>query len=316
MLHTYQDHYGDVPHALTAHSNMRQLLGPSQQPYADPALSPVAMGRPAVPTTLSELAQHEDFADIVEPHTPAYATTYDQDRDGAWTPPTATTIGIWTDDTRPQHGRSRVSMTTSDTPEEVVNRSAPTRVPLQPIHMPLPLLRPMSPLLSGFDLRRSSIQPLAIYENENESTHQKRLYTEVAQAAGVTEPLTPHIPLDGSTSSNETTSSFSAHEPTRRLPSLTATPSQTYVHGQPLSSIPSSSDLHGQADINPFESGLAPPYSVSSGFPSLKYPPPSPGGMSVPGSVNDSPRRWSGGPSPLGARGQSMFDEEDAYGGI
>lgn len=57
---------------------------------------------------------------------------------------------------------------------------------------------------------------------------------------------------------------------------------------------------------------------AGSGGPSPRYPPPSPGGMSVPGSVGDSPKRWSGGNGNMvrRSRGESMFDEEDAYGGI
>lgn len=344
MMHTYQEQYSDVPHALTPPGNTRQLLGPSQQSYAEPALSPVSMGRPAAPTTLSELAQHEDFADIVEPHAPGYMIPFGEKRDGAWTPRTAYSMSEWAGDARRQQGRSRASMTTpigSAIPEQMMTRNAQRWSPPQslPLPKPLPVLEPMSPLLSNFDLRRSSSKPLAM--NENESSQQKRMYAEVAHAAGVAEPQTPHslaiAPLNESSSSSGTTSSFSAHEPTPLLPSLTVVPPQPYVHGRPLSPLtevatpmsgvsghpmPSSSVLHGQAEINPFDrtfvpSRLAPPYSASSGIPSPNYPPPSPGGMSVPGSVSDSPRRWSGGPSPLsGRRGVSMFDGDDAYGGI
>jgi hypothetical protein len=43
--------------------------------------------------------------------------------------------------------------------------------------------------------------------------------------------------------------------------------------------------------------------------------------MSLPASVTDSPKRWSGqGSGAVGmarrSRGESMFDGEDAYGGI
>lgn len=341
MLHTYQEQYSEKPHVASPPRNTRQLVGPPQPVSPHNALSPVAMGRPAAPTTMTELAQHEDFADIVEPYHVGAMLAYDNDRDGGYTPRTATTMNEWAGDARPPRGRDRVSATApqgNTSPLDIMARSLLPRSPPRHVQMPLPTLQPLSPLLSGFDMRRSSSQPLALYENE--PSQQKRMYSEVAQAAGVAEPLTPHTPrsatLNDSTSSNGSTSSFSAHEPVPRLPSLTVVPPQPYVHGRPLSpltelatptsvlstrAVPSSSINHGQAEVNPFERNLiptrlAPPYSAPSGFPSPNYPPPSPGGMSVPGSVSDSPRRWSGGHSPYSGRGESMFDGDDAYGGI
>ena len=76
-------------------------------------------------------------------------------------------------------------------------------------------------------------------------------------------------------------------------------------------------------EVNPFDrmphSGsahsLAPPYTANAvsaaGYPSPHYPPPSPGNMSVPGSVGGSPRQWTG-----SAVERRSFDDEDAYGGI
>lgn len=118
---------------------------------------------------------------------------------------------------------------------------------------------------------------------------------------------------------------------------------QPYVHGRPLSplaEVPTplsafmpmppaapSSNLHGaqsqpqaqpqsqaQREINPFDAlpvsvsqaSLAPPFSA---VPIARFPPASPGAMSVPGSVGDSPA------SQRRTR-QSVFDQEDAYGGI
>jgi hypothetical protein len=163
------------------------------------------------------------------------------------------------------------------------------------------------------------------------------MYGEVASAAGVEEPKTPHsADLSSSTNSYETASSFSASEPRSishrlppapmpALPTVNVLPPQPYQHGRPLSpltevetprsvAMTSSSLMHGQ-EQNPFELAMPiaaprPPYSAASstgasGFPSPRFPPPSPGGMSVPGSVTDSPRKR-----------ESMFDVDDAYGGI
>lgn len=342
MLRTYQEQYSEKPHGNSPPGNSRQLVGPAQRAYADSAVSPVAMGRPGVPTTMTELAQHEDFADIVQPYDPGVMLAYDEERDGAYTPRTATTTGEWAGDARPPQGRSRVSANAlkgTTVPQGTMTRGLTNQSPPRPLQMPLPALQPLSPLMSGFDLRRSSSQPLALYDSE--PNQQKRMYGEVAQAAGVAEPPTPHSatlsPLTRSTSSEGTTSSFSAHEATPRLPSLMVVPPQPYVHGRPLSPLtevatpmsvtsaqpmPSSSAMHGQSEVNPFDrtlipNRLVPPYSgTSGGFPSPNYPPPSPGGMSVPGSVSDSPRRWSGARGPHSLRGESVFDEEDAYGGI
>lgn len=95
--------------------------------------------------------------------------------------------------------------------------------------------------------------------------------------------------------------------------------------GAPMASMASSSVGHGR-EVNPFDqlqpahvgygngrTLIAPPHSASSSaattaFPSARYPPPSPGGMSVPGSVGGSPREAVG--------RKSVYDEEDAYGGI
>lgn len=329
MAHMYD---AESPHAMTAPGNSRQLVGPNG--YPQPELSPHTLGRPAPPVSHFAIAEHEDFADMPEPMTP---TNVD------YNPRTATTIGEWAGDARPPQGRSRVSMTTprgmgGDAVEAA--RMSPTEVlrPMPAVSFPtaaaLPSFEPMSPLMTGFDLRRSSSQPLAMYEDEQ--AEQKRMYGEVAMTAGVPEPPTPKA-LNDSTSTYETTSSFSAHDPMPRLPSVTVNPPQPYIHGRPLSPlaemptpmsistrisdapIPSSSVLH---EANPYERTLlgarqqpsAPPYSAAStagatGFPSPAYPPPSPGGMSVPGSVTDSPQRWE-------SRTRQSFDEEDAYGGI
>ena len=333
MLHTYQDQMGNGPHSGAP--PVRQLLGPNGY---NSGIVPVPMGRPAAPATHAELAQHEDFADLPspnpEPILPGYTLAYDDQRDGDYTPHTATTMGEWAGGAQPQ-GRTGLSAT----------NPTPASASLQ---MPLPMLAPLSPLATGFDLHRSSTQPLVMYADD---ASQKRMYGEVAQAAGIAEPLTPNPPatLHESMRSNSTSSSFSANHPMARLPSLALAPPRPYTHGQPLSPLnelptpqsyisnnssghtatatalplPSSSIGHARAEVNPFDDvhvahTLVPPYSSSSAFPSPNFPPPSPGNMSVPGSINDSPRRWSGGRASNAVRGRgvSMFDGEDAYGGI
>ncbi|WVF70135.1 hypothetical protein IAT40_004923 [Kwoniella sp. CBS 6097] len=131
-----------------------------------------------------------------------------------------------------------------------------------------------------------------------------------------------------------------------RLPDFTLAPPEPYQHGQPLSPLnevptPLSTASNGEPLLNPFDlptprlragipnqgpqsgegAALAPPFTASTsgatGFPSPAYPPPSPGGMSVPGSVTDSPRRWDSGiGTPKGRAVSVNYDEEDAYGGI
>ncbi|ORY25320.1 hypothetical protein BCR39DRAFT_590177 [Naematelia encephala] len=322
MMHTYEQ-YGGAGRGVQPQT--RQLINPyppQPQPYDN--LSPVAMGRPAPPTTRDEIDQAEDFADMPEPHSAGY--------DDGYMPQTATTMD-WTGDMR---------------------SAAPA------VQMPLPTLAPLSPLMAGFDMQRRSqmMQPPAMYLDENAKDQQKRLYGEVARAAGVDEPKTPHDPaLNYSTSSGPdtsldtsytTASSFSAPArslaPQRLPPAPIVMPPQPYVHGRPLSPLtevptpmsatitappvgvplPSSSALHEQ---NPFDHlepprGLAPPYSATpstarSGIPSPAYPP-SPGGMSVPGSITDSPRGWTSTPATAQreTRGDDFYDDDDAYGGI
>lgn len=364
--------------AVSAPGNMRQLLGPGGQPqgYGMPMpapvpLGPVAMGRPAPPQSAAEFADREEFMDLPAPAPAALAprsgssgahlsqySTYGlayADSEPDYMPHTATTTG-WAGDVK-------VPSSSSQAPA------------------PLPQIEPASPLMSGFDFNKRQSQPLGpiaanfaskygpgaaasstlpMYQDEDESSRQKRMYGEVAHAAGVQEPVTPHTATDlsRSTDSYETASSFSAHEPGSRSvsgrlpqapmsvsmpppPVVNLTPPQPYQHGQPLSPLPevetpmsttaggvpltSSSLMHGQ-EVNPFEQvasdqsllatprahALRPPHSAVSStgatsFPSPRFPPPSPGGMSLPGSVTDSPR---------GNKRESMFDGDDAYGGI
>ncbi|WWC87147.1 uncharacterized protein L201_002033 [Kwoniella dendrophila CBS 6074] len=136
------------------------------------------------------------------------------------------------------------------------------------------------------------------------------------------------------------TSSSSSSLP-MRLPELTVNPTvEPYVHGQPLSplkevptplSTATTAGVTTDSLLNPFDlptrnnlgpSPLNTPFSASTsgatGFPSPAYPPPSPGGMSVPGSVTDSPTRgWTGnGQNTPKGRAVSVYEEDDAYGGI
>lgn len=353
--HMYNNVAPHSSHAITAPGNSRQLVGAHDFPQ--PELSPHALGRPAAPVSNFAIAQHEDFADMPEPHTP---TNVDHG-DLPYTPRTAMLAGEWAGDARLPQDRSRVSMSTpkamgAGEAAALAAATAAARGPIpdeksfpvaQPTPAGLPSFEPMSPLLSEFDLKRSSSQPLAMYEDER--SQQKRMYGEVASAANVPEPPTPKsaINLTHSTDSTEMGQSFSVAEPmpARLPPAIAVQPPQPYIHGRPLSPltevqtpmsvatrpsmdypVPSSSLLHEQ---NPYERTLlaakavpgspAPPYSATStgaaSIPSPAYPPRSASTMSVPGSVTDSPQQY-GRSEPQGTRVQSMFDEEDAYGGI
>lgn len=336
------------PHAMTAPGNTRQLVGPHGFP--EPDLAPHALGRPLPPTDHFTIAEHEDYADMPDPLTP---TNFDA---GDYTPRTATTMGEWGGNPHPQPDFGVPVAAAPAVPRYALsdNVHAPSAAAQNTfvaapaassnvVATGLPSFEPMSPLMAEFDLRRQSGQPLAMYEDEK--SQQKRMYGEVASAARVPEPPTPKSATADARSTFDTSPSFSGHEPmpARLPPALVVNPPQPYVHGRPLSPlnevatpmstatgrtisdhpVPSSSILH---EANPFERTLlgakqnaAPLYTASSagatGFPSPAYPPPSPGGMSVPGSVTDSPQRWDGNDT-RGRRVQSMFDEEDAYGGI
>lgn len=311
MQHVYEDHPS------------RQLLGPQ--------LSPVALGRPAPPQSPADFAQHEDYADYAaspvdsrgEPMPEAVpaampaAMPYQPDRKIAPNSP-------------PRYSPPRDQRPLPTPPQTQRDLEPPQPMPtLQP-------LQPLSPLMPSFAIRRQS-QPLAMYADDHPS--QKQLYGEVSRAAGIPEPVTPVTPgLDASTSTNATTSScFSAAEPARLPPPpITLSVPGPYVHGQPLSpltevptpassTVPlASSSIH---EVNPLERlgvphqrTLVAPNSASTtgatGVPSPAYPPPSPGGMSVPGSVTDSPRRWSGRSASGLGRQVSVYGEDDAYGGI
>ncbi|RXK42201.1 hypothetical protein M231_00559 [Tremella mesenterica] len=356
----YTDDYTQPP-AFSPPSS-RQLLGPNSpptpagHPFANSNLLAVPMGRPLPPRTASDIDNLEDFADIPQPHSPNYLPYSDPE---PYTPRTATSANEWAGHVQaPMPPPAAATSMPMPKPygyplAEKHTYSQPTSSNYQSntetLRAPLPTLTPVSPLMASFNLRNSTQQPLAMYEPEHTPvsppstpSDQKRLYGEVARAAGVSEPVTPVTPAAGasalnhSTSSQATTSSFSAHEP-MRLPQLNLEPPQPYMHGQPLSPLQevptplsTATNVSQQAgrfvrsEVNPFDRmpnsadsrNLVPPYSATTAgatvFPSPHYPPPSPGGMSVPGSVTDSPRRWSGAP---GNR-VSMFDGDDAYGGI
>jgi hypothetical protein len=174
-----------------------------------------------VPTSYADLMQHEDFADFPEPHLVDH--TYED-----YVPRTGT-AGEWSGEARTQ--------------------------PPVPMPLPLPVLAPLSPMMGSFDMNRKSstfasyTMPTPTPSYEDEQTRQKRLYGEVAHAAGVAEPITPGIHLNASTNStisNTTTSSFSAHDPMplnntapSRLPAmnlnLDTIPPRPFEHGRPLS---------------------------------------------------------------------------------
>ncbi|WRT65092.1 uncharacterized protein IL334_002034 [Kwoniella shivajii] len=340
MTYGYENQYSPEGYYDMSPTDPRQLVGPNAQ-YAMP--TPVPMGRPAAPNTAAEFALAEDFAD--EPLTPGLAYTADEPRT-----PTSQMASA-----PRMEGRSRVCMTPQaprimcPTESLIVHDTVPAP-PLAPpplaassstalasSHIPLPSFAPLSPLMSDFDFKRQS-QPMRMYEDERST--QKRMFQEVATTAGIDEPTTPYSagpspdPQAGlNESTTSTTSSFSAPQGSTstsssrsmpRLPEMTLAPPEPYIHGQPLSpldEVPTPLST-GDTLLNPFDLPLpsrsAPPYSASTsgatGFPSPAYPPPSPGGMSVPGSVTDSPR-WAGHGTPKG-RAVSVYEEEDAYGGI
>ncbi|KAL7423252.1 hypothetical protein Q5752_002552 [Cryptotrichosporon argae] len=365
LPHTLQNEYEPYdqttydPHPLAQPeyaAQPRQLLGPHAHQQYMPA--PVPLGRPAAPESYDAMAAHEDFGDLPGPagsdvsHT-QFMRPYDESE--PYTPRTATSMSEWSGDAR-LPARSRVSMATPKAQPE--------------LRLPLPQFAPMSPLMSNFDLpsdtKDASLfaaaapkSPAPAYDSS------RRLYGEVAHAAGIPEPVTPvSATLDTSTSSSAHTgdTSFSAPEPAARLPPAHLAPNPPfaapYQHGQPLSplqelptplsernsyAMASSEAIHdayvrgplppvqapelshhkpAQIIVTSPNDDAAPPYSAStqnsvqpsvgSSVPSPRFPPPSPSGMSVPGSMTDSPRRWDapGRPVSLG------YDEEDAYGGI
>nr|XP_018265837.1 uncharacterized protein I303_02211 [Kwoniella dejecticola CBS 10117]OBR87995.1 hypothetical protein I303_02211 [Kwoniella dejecticola CBS 10117] len=348
----HEDQYSPY-YDVSPQADSRQLVGPNTHPYAQapmsmplPMPSPMPMGRPAAPSTAAEFALAEDFAD--EPLTPGLAYTADEPR----TPISQIGIASSGQEGRsrvsmtPGQNQPRVM---SPTESLVVHDTVPTpplappplaattasSSSLTPGHIPLPAFAPLSPLMSEFNFKRQS-QPLAMYEDEK--TQQKRMYAEVATTAGIDEPATPYSATpspnpntDTPPASNDNTNANTKDAPLR-LPELTVNPPEPYIHGQPLSplkEVPTPLST-GETLLNPFDlplnrnapttSGLTPQYTASSagatGFPSAApspaYPPPSPGGMSVPGSITDSPG-WAGTPR---GRAVSVYEEEDAYGGI
>ncbi|KAI9635515.1 uncharacterized protein MKK02DRAFT_44205 [Dioszegia hungarica] len=340
--HPYQDEYeyGSDRHSPPPPPSTRQLVGPGQLPQ--PELMPVALGRPAPPRSYSDIAFREDFAD--EPMTAGMP----------YEPMTART-NEWAGSAQHQPMAAQQSRRISGTTHASKSPSPP-----QPASLPLPTFAPLSPMDSSFAFQRQSQQPMAMYENEP-ARQKQLYGEVAAFAGFAEPKTPHSAGLDHSVSSNgtfntgTTHSSFSATEhgvrlpaqpPVPAIPSYLSMPAPPYEHGRPLSAVeevatpstfrstaqplPSSSiGLGGHArEVNPFDNlpvprTLVAPHSAASGssFPSPRFPPPSPGGMSLPGSVSESPKRWSGqGTGNVGmarrSRGESMFDGDDAYGGI
>jgi len=270
--------------------------------------------------------QHEEFGDDLDP-------MY-EDEILPYTPRTATSANEWQG-----HGQHQTNSRNVTQPKSA-----------------LPTLSPLSPLMGGFMAQQE----------------QKKMYTEVARAAGIAEPKTPHSAV--SNGSNHSNKSYQPFEiPIIRLPHQQSPERQErsmaepFVHGRPLSPleevatpassivpsylqaqhqhpsqgprsppspVPSSAAIH---EYNPFDNmpirpapaamqahnhralmnGLIPQNTArtfgsnnSGSVPSPRFPPPTPGGMSVPGSVTGSPSppRWN--------RAQQEEEEEDAYDGI
>ncbi|WVR04364.1 hypothetical protein IAU60_001365 [Kwoniella sp. DSM 27419] len=337
LPHMYEAEYASDPYP-------RQLVGPGahgnagpyppMHPYANadpygavPMPTPVPMGRPTAPSTAAEFALCEDFSDEPEPITSGIVYTMGSDQPRTPTGPM----------TRVE-GRSRVSLTPQAprvlSPTQAVQvhdhvPAPPLAVP-QPAAtatsapIPLPHFAPLSPLMSDFDFTRRQSQPMsAMYEDDQAA--QKRMYGEVANEAGIEEPVTPRTAMPSPIPADSVNrSGVSARMPEHNLPP------QPYVHGQPLSPLNEVPTPMSGNDglLNPFDlpshRAPPPPFTAAasaaeistSSFPSPAYPPPSPGGMSVPGSVTDSPRRWDEVGTPRGRAVSVNYDEEDAYGGI
>ena len=330
MPHAYEDVPNSSPHAYSTPDNSRQLIGSRGFPEPEP-LTPHTLGRPAPPTSQDQLSHLEDY-DIEGP-------AYDAPQSMAYAPHTASTMSEWSGDVKRPLGPSVPSMGSAASPSndvEVLRPLPPTPPQVDEAQRAtaapngLPSLEPMSPFMTAFDMSRKPGM-------EDEQSTQKRMYTEVADAAGVHEPPTPKSAgdLNTSTSTNDSSSSF-GHDPMpSRVPSFNLEPPRPYVHGQPLSPLTEMSTPmtatteRSVSEVNPYERTLlasrqvAPPYSAAStsgatGLPSPNFPPPSPEGMSVPGSISDSPQRWEYRDIQDNRyrRPSSMMNSEDAYGGI
>lgn len=264
----------------------RQLISPLHPVSATDPYSPSFVpGRPGVPQTDRQIAQHEDFADFP-------AAMVDHDRvDHEWMPHTATTNGDWTD----QHEMPTPSLTYGAGPQ-------------------LPMLPPMSPDSFGADFAAVGAS----------MPSQKQMYTDVARAAGVLEPVTP-TPAQAKYAEAAAASSSS-----RGLPPLPVyTPREApspFQHGRPLSAleevetplatpVPSTGGVQPSYSQNPFDDAPY-PQAPSTPVSAARYPPP--GTPGVPQSVTSSPMRAS--PAPHTAHRLSTMttadDDDDVYGGI
>lgn len=308
----------------------RQLVGPG---YSPPQLVPVAMGRPAAPRSYSDMALVEDFAD--EPMSAGMP----------YEPMTART-NEWAGNAQPLRRNS---------PPSLAPMPLPTFAPLSPFASNFDLPTQAPPPLAMYENEPARQKQLygevAAFAGfpEPKTPHSAGLDNAVSSHGDTFNTGTTHSSL----SATEHGVRLPTQPPVPSVPVLNFPApqysQQPYEHGRPLSPlvevatpstfrsanplpVPSSSiGLGGHnKEYNPFDNLptprtlLAPHSAASSGansFPSAKYPPPSPGGLSLPASVTDSPRRWSGqGNDNVGmarrSRGESMFDGEDAYGGI
>lgn len=280
----------------------RQLISPLHPvSSADPYSPSFVPGRPGVPQTDRQIAQHEDFADF--PSAAVDGEEIDQD----WQPHTATTNGDWAG----QH-------------------QMPTPSPSYGTGPQLPMLPPMSPDSFGPDFAAMG----------QASSSQKQVYADVARAAGVMEPVTPTPAQAKYAEAAASASSSTRGLPPLPVYTPREAPSP-FQHGRPLSALeevetPLATPLPSTAGTqsygqNPFDDMAAPSRSAAGSFTQPQAPStpvsaarfPPPGTPGVPQSVTSSPMRGieerTGWHSPAPAHRLSHMttaDDDDVYGGI
>lgn len=308
---------------------------------------PVPLGRPAPPSSHADLMTHEDFAD--DPLSAGTTATYASHSAPA---PYAVRQSPGSAASPPSYG--------GHTPPQSHAYSPPTASSGLPQINPVSPLGSAFTFNAAYGQPSSThAQQKALYGEVARVAGVSEPITPLTPTGyGLSASTLSASSSSANALSNSTTSSFSAGPdtmannttpppPHSRLPAppmLTLSAPQPYQHGQPLS------PLMEVSTPGSYQSGSAPapsyerlpvpapapipgsnqrvlvaPHSAASStgathFPSPAYPPPSPGGMSVPGSVSDSPRRWSGhgahAPGGQVGRGVSIYSGEDAYGGI
>lgn len=252
-------------------SGPRQLVGPGAH-YQASGPAPVPLGRPDAPETYDEIAAAEMYADdrYADDELAAPRGMVPYAEGDPYSPRTAASPGEWAG--VPTRG-SQISYA-SPLPEPV---SLPSPAPA-----PLPTLRPMSPLMP-IDASAPAHPP------SDEEHETRRMYQEVASAAGIEQVMSP-------------TSGLASPAPVRLPTSAPSPPFHApYQHGQPLSPLRE----------------VPTPMSERTALPSLS--PHDGGDRNQPGRTGrplPSTPSMLIADSPSGAPGRLPTHEEDAYGGI